>query len=175
MHPSCNTRRWFDHFNGGTALVRVDIALPLPLHPHDELLVLFARETIEAALLKNYQHCYSLHDETRGNRLPETIPRCAFTGTRTATYISLSVTTKVWEFEERWLLHWRENPFIYPCDQMIGMIYQMGASSISVHKPLHRQLFQDRTKHTTLLNTRCIYLIFLIQHRWNLQGHAPLW
>ena len=53
------------------------------------------------------------------NRLPETIPRCAFTGTRTATYISLSVTTKVWEFEERWLIHWRENPFIYPCDQMI--------------------------------------------------------
>ena len=34
--------------------VGVDIALPIPQHLHDELLILFARETIEAALLKNY-------------------------------------------------------------------------------------------------------------------------
>ena len=87
-HPSCNSRRWLDHFNGSTALFGIVAESRSSEHrPSDPATStrkssdLFSRETNEAALFKNYQNNYSLHEILAEffDRFRETIPR-TFTG-----------------------------------------------------------------------------------------------
>ena len=59
-YPSCNSRRWLDRFKGSTALFGIVAESRWSGHrPSDTFCF---RETTEAALLKNYQNYYSLHE-----------------------------------------------------------------------------------------------------------------